>query len=79
MPISLDFTPRLVASDIDGTILPADGGDCEQVLAEFSDAGIDLNALGARLQEEGAKAFSKSWNELMGVISSKSDLLQKAS
>ena len=50
-----------------GAILPADGGDCEEVLAQFAKAGIDVDALAARLQEEGAKSFVKSWNELLAV------------
>jgi transaldolase len=62
-----------------GAILPADGGDCEQVLAEFTKAGIDVDALAAQLQDEGAKSFVKSWNELMAVIDSKSAALKKAS
>jgi len=61
-----------------GQILPSDGGDCEAVLAEFVKAGIDLGALGAQLQDEGAKSFVKSWNELMAVIDSKSAALAKA-
>ena len=61
-----------------GTILPADGGDCEQVLAQFAKAGIDVDALAARLQEEGAKSFVKSWNDLMAVIVSKSAALKAA-
>ena len=60
-----------------GSILPADGGDCEAVLAQFAKAGIDVDALAAQLQEEGAKSFVKSWNELMGVIESKSAAIQK--
>jgi transaldolase len=61
-----------------GPMLPADGGDCEAVLAEFATAGIDPGALGAQLQDEGAKSFVKSWNELMTVIASKSATLAKA-
>jgi transaldolase len=61
-----------------GKILPVDGGDCEAVLAEFAKAGIDAGALGAQLQDEGAKSFVKSWNELMTVIASKSTALAKA-
>jgi transaldolase len=64
--------------EVDG-ILPADGGDCEAVLAQFGKAGIDLNALATRLQDEGAASFVKSWNELMAVIVSKSAALQAAS
>jgi transaldolase len=61
-----------------GTIIPADGGDCEQVLAEFAKAGVDVDALGAQLQEDGAKSFVKSWNNLMEVITSKSAVLKAA-
>jgi transaldolase len=62
-----------------GAILPADGGDCEQVLSEFAKAGIDVDALAARLQDEGAESFVKSWNELMACIQSKSSAIKKAS
>jgi len=61
-----------------GAALPADGGDCEEVLARFANAGIDVDALAAQLQEEGAKSFVKSWNDLMAVIDSKSSALKKA-
>ncbi len=61
-----------------GEILPADGGDCEEVLARFSKAGIDIDALAARLQDEGAKSFVGSWNELMDVIAAKSAALKSA-
>jgi transaldolase len=62
-----------------GALLPADGGDCEEVLAQFARVGIDIDALAAQLQDEGAKAFVKSWHELMAVIASKSATLAKAS
>ena len=58
-----------------GELLPVDGGDCEEVLARFAQAGVDVDALAAQLQDEGAKSFVNSWNELLGVISSKSALL----
>ena len=61
-----------------GAPMPADGGDSEAVLAQFAKAGIDTAALAARLQDEGASSFAKSWNELMGVIASKSNVLGKA-
>ena len=57
--------------------LPPDGGDCEEVLAQFGKAGVDIDALGAQLQEEGAKSFVNSWHELMEKISSKSAALGK--
>jgi transaldolase len=62
-----------------GAALQADGGDCEKVLAQFAKAGIDVDALAAQLQDEGAKSFVKSWDELMGVITVKSAALKKAS
>jgi len=61
-----------------GSILPADGGNCEDVLAQFSAAGIDLEALAAQLQDEGARTFVKSWKELMTVIDAKAGGLEKA-
>jgi transaldolase len=57
-------------------VMPPDGGNCEQVLAQFAKAGIDIDALGEQLQSEGAAAFVKSWNELLGVIESKSAVLK---
>ena len=61
-----------------GAIMAADGGDCEAVLAQFGKAGVDVDALAAQLQEEGAKWFTKSWNELMEVIASKTEALREA-
>jgi transaldolase len=61
-----------------GPLLPADGGDCEQVLGQFAKAGIDVDALAAQLQDEGAKSFVKSWTDLLTVIKSKeTDLKSK--
>jgi transaldolase len=60
-------------------IMSADGGDCEAVLEEFAAAGIDIDDLGAKLQDDGAKSFVSSWNDLMEVIASKSSTLAKAS
>lgn len=60
---------------VDGVMSP-DGGDCEQVLRQFASAGVDVDALGEQLQVDGAKAFVNSWNELMGVIDSKSAVLK---
>jgi transaldolase len=59
-----------------GVVLPADGGNCEAVLARFVAAGVDIDALAAQLQDEGAKSFVKSWEDLMAVIASKSASLQ---
>ena len=62
-----------------GAALPADGGDCEAALKRFAGAKIDVQALSAQLQDEGAKSFVNSWDDLMGVIGSKSAALKRAS
>jgi transaldolase len=51
-----------------GPPLAADGGDCEAVLAQFAAAGVDVDALAARLQEAGARSFADSWNALMDAM-----------
>ena len=58
-------------------MLPADGGDCEAVLARFVRAGINIDALARQLQDEGAKSFVKSWDELLGCIATKSKSLMQ--
>jgi transaldolase len=54
-----------------GELVPPDGGDAEEMLAEFERAGIGVDALAARLQEEGKVAFVKSWNDMLDSIESK--------
>jgi transaldolase len=61
-----------------GPLLPPGGGDCETVLGEFAKAGVNVEALAVQLQDEGAKSFVKSWNELMSVIAAKGAALAKA-
>jgi transaldolase len=60
-----------------GEIIPADG-DSETVIKQLAGVGIDIDQLAAKLQDEGAASFVKSWNELLAVISSKTEALQKA-
>jgi transaldolase len=62
-----------------GSELRADGGDSEKVLGEFGNAGVDLDALAAKLQDEGAASFVASWNNLLSVIASKGSSLARAS
>jgi transaldolase len=62
-----------------GATLAVDGGDCDAVLASYAKGGVDVDALAARLQEDGAASFSKSWNELMGCIDDKARAIRKAS
>jgi transaldolase len=61
-----------------GSLLPPDGGDSEEVLARFGKAGVDIDALAGELQDEGAKSFVQSWNDLMAVITAKSAALERA-
>jgi transaldolase len=50
----------------------------EELIQEFAAAGIDVADLASQLQEEGARSFTKSWDELMNVISSKASALKRA-
>jgi transaldolase len=52
-------------------VMPKDGGNAEEVLGQFAAAGIDVDALAAKLQIEGAQSFVKSWAELMQRIAEK--------
>jgi len=54
----------------------ADQAGSERVLADFRKAGIDLDALATRLQEEGAASFVASWNDLLSVIETKSSSIR---
>ncbi|HEX7731964.1 MAG TPA: transaldolase [Rhodanobacter sp.] len=54
-----------------GAVLPADGGDAEAVLAKIAKAGVDLDALALKLQQDGADAFVKSWKQLLQRIADK--------
>ena len=83
-PLSVNTMPEatlkaLAAATQTGTLLPADGGDCEDVLKQFAGAGINVDDLANQLQEEGAKSFVASWNELMAVIASRSAALTESS
>jgi transaldolase len=75
-----EATLKAVAEHEDaGETIPADGGNSEEELARFAGANIEIHALSRQLQEEGAKSFVQSWNDLMDVIGSKSSALKRAS
>jgi transaldolase len=81
-PVTVNTMPEatlkaLGVSDELSEIMPADGGDCEEVLAQFAKLGINIDVLAAQLQEAGEESFVNSWNELMGVITSKTSILWK--
>jgi len=82
-PLTVNTMPEatlLAVADhgkIDGCLhVRACKGDEE--LAKFVKAGVDIEALGAQLLEEGAASFVKSWKDLMACIESKSVALQAA-
>jgi transaldolase len=72
-PFTVDTMPdkTLVAFFEHGEVgedMPADGGDCDAVLAQFAAAGVDVGALAQRLQDEAATAFDDSWKNLLEHI-----------
>ena len=58
-----------------GGTVPRDGGDAETVLAAFGKAGVDIDALAAKLQTDAAKSFVDSWQDLLKAIDAKSKVL----
>lgn len=79
-PNTVDTMPEatLLAFADHGSVdaaLSADGGDSAQVLAAFESAGVDVVALGQRLQDDGADAFVASWSALIEFLVSKSSEL----
>jgi transaldolase len=61
-----------------GELLTTSDDDCNEVLTNFSKAGVNVDSLGAQLQVEGAESFVKSWNDLLECIASKSKALKAA-
>ncbi len=79
-PETIDTMPEKTLLALAGSgdveaVMSKDGGDAEAVLARFAGAGVDVDALAARLQVEGAESFVKSWSELMKRIAQKSAAL----
>ena len=58
--------------------MAVDGGDSDATLQELTKAGIDIDALAIRLQDEGAAAFVKSWQQLLQRIADKTQALAGA-
>jgi transaldolase len=56
-------------------VMETNGGDAEITLARFARAGVNVAALATQLQVDGAKAFVKSWQELLKRIVDKSAAL----
>jgi len=82
-PASINTMPekllRTFAAEgrVTGT-LSAGGGMSDSTLFAIERAGVDVAALGLTLQQEGAAAFVKSWDELLGVIAKKSQSAARA-
>ena len=79
-PFTVNTMPEATLKDFadHGSVrepLPEDGGDAEAVLTEFGTAGIDAEALAARLQEEGKQSFDDSWADLLKSIDSERERL----
>jgi transaldolase len=55
--------------------MPPNGGDCEAVLTRYIQAGIDIDALAAKLQQESIEAKVRSWFDLLSAIAYKSAAL----
>ncbi len=53
-------------------VMPPDGGDANEVLAAVTREGVNIGELAARLQREGAAAFSRSWHEMLSSIAARS-------
>ncbi len=56
-------------------LLSADGGDGERTITAAERAGVDVDALALRLQQEGAEAFERSWHGLLECIARKTEVL----
>ena len=58
-----------------GKPMPTDGGNADETLAAHAAAGIDVDALAAKLQSDAATSFVDSWNDLMSIIDKQSAAL----
>jgi transaldolase len=81
-PFTVNTMPdqTLEASADHGTVgecLPADGGDADQVIAAFAQAGIDTATLAAELQRQGAEASADSWQDLLARIGARHEQLAR--
>jgi transaldolase len=56
--------------------MPTDGGDADATLAAHTAAGIDVDALAAKLQADAATSFVESRNDLMAIIDTQSAALR---
>jgi transaldolase len=55
-----------------GEPLPDNGGDADEFLKQFADAGVNTEELAAQLQQDGAKSFVTAWDDLIDRIKAQS-------
>ena len=82
-PDTVDTMPEktllaFAESGVVSGVMAPDGNEAEALLARYAQAGVDIDALAAKLQVDGAKAFVDSWSELMQRIAAKSAALATA-
>jgi transaldolase len=61
-----------------GDAMSLEQADFEGVMRQFTEAGVDPDALALQLQDEGVKLFARSWDDLMNVIRAKSSASERA-
>jgi transaldolase len=52
--------------------LPDNGGDADEFLKQFADAGVNTEELAAQLQQDGARSFVTAWDDLLDRIKAQS-------
>ena len=62
-----------------GEVLTPDAGAAAAGLAQFTAAGVDVEALGRDLQSKGAAAFVTSWDSLLARIEAKASQISSSS
>lgn len=58
-----------------GHMMPINESGTNELLARFTHAGVDIEALAQQLQQDGANAFVASWRQLLARIAQKSAAL----
>jgi transaldolase len=56
-------------------VMATDGGDAESTLGRIEAAGVDIAALAAQLQRDGAQSFTRSWQQLLQRIADKASAI----
>lgn len=73
--------PTLLAFAEHGAVcdlLEPDQAAADEVFAAVAKAGVDIDDLATKLQDQGAEAFSASWSALLACVSKKIAALETA-